>query len=219
MGIHLSFVEIKRSQRCLRRGIGTGIVSIDRNQSNLNFIVTSTDLEGEITDAHFHFGEVGENGEIVFDLIDAYVDQSAAGFLTEDDGFGEEISELFKNGSMYWDIHTDKFPEGEIRGQVERTLRCPETSVFASINSTTKENTLFIMYPNPSSNLLTIEYKGQEELEYVSIYDINGKRIYHKRIRKILNQMGIDVSDFANGFYNVEIGTEKMIITERFLKE
>lgn len=82
-----------------------------------------------VTAGHTHLGNVGENGPVVvtfFKYDSPRNNVSETGSITADmlEGpmKGKQLSDLAvagANGSLYINIHTEKNPNGEIRGQVE----------------------------------------------------------------------------------------------------
>jgi hypothetical protein len=64
------------------------------------------------------------------------------------------------------------------------------------------------LYPNPASNIMTIENSGIEKISKLAIYDISGKRIYALNNNSI-NSISIDVSHFAKGMYLIELSSEQ----------
>lgn len=68
------------------------------------------------------------------------------------------------------------------------------------------------LYPNPVSDKLFI--KSTEQIESVTIYNINGQLI--KRTNEIIN--GVDVSVLSSGLYMIEIKTNNNTINQKFLK-
>ena len=83
----------------------------------------------DVTSGHTHLGKVGENGPIVvtlfrYDLPRSNVSEtgSITADMLEGPMKGKQVSDLAlagANGSLYINIHTEKNPNGEIRGQVE----------------------------------------------------------------------------------------------------
>lgn len=57
-----------------------------------------------------------------------------------------------------------------------------------------------VLYPNPASNLITIE--SETVLNTVEIYDYTGKKVYSKNINS--SKTSIDVSTFSKGLYLVK---------------
>ena len=82
-----------------------------------------------VTAGHTHLGKIGENGPVVvtfFKYDSPRNSVSETGSITADmlEGpmKGKQLSDLAlagNNGSLYINIHTEKNPNGEIRGQVE----------------------------------------------------------------------------------------------------
>ncbi|MBB6357165.1 CHRD domain-containing protein [Aminobacter aganoensis] len=94
-------------------GTGTADVSLDSATKKLTWTVTSTGLTGDATAAHFHGpAAVGENADPVVDISLSVASGSAD--LTD-----QQMADL-QAGKWYLNIHTQKFPDGEIRGQVEK---------------------------------------------------------------------------------------------------
>ncbi|MHC0445502.1 DUF5074 domain-containing protein [Flavobacterium sp. 3-218] len=67
------------------------------------------------------------------------------------------------------------------------------------------------IYPNPVSNYLNIS--TEDEIKNVVIYDVTGRTISTR-----LNNSQIDVSNFAKGFYIINIVTDKATYTQKFIK-
>ena len=98
-------------------------------QDNVWFKLNVTDMQG-VTKAHIHAGKVGENGPVVVTLYKSDTPQSINGKLSygnitsnllEGPMKGKQISDLvtaMSNGSTYVNVHTEKHPNGEIRGQI-----------------------------------------------------------------------------------------------------
>ncbi len=99
-------------------------------QDNVWFNITITDIQG-ITMAHIHSGKQGENGPPLVPLYKSdtpsgpIVGLLAKGNITADTFQGpmvdKPISNLItamQNGEAYVNIHTQKHPDGEIRGQI-----------------------------------------------------------------------------------------------------
>ena len=93
-------------------------------------------LTGSFAAAHFHCGRPGQNGPVVFGLVNpgmlAFDGQRIRGTLTNADFTGADCLEVvgrpinniaalafgIRDGLIYANVHTDVFPSGEIRGQV-----------------------------------------------------------------------------------------------------
>ncbi|WP_195576641.1 CHRD domain-containing protein [Paenibacillus sp. 1001270B_150601_E10] len=116
------------------RTAASGNASFTSNRSNtrLAFRLTVRNI-AQVTQAHIHLGRRGENGPVVAFLFG----QSKFGItvrrgviqgtLTNQDLVGplqgRTISDLIReirNGNAYVNVHTIRFPNGEIRGQIRR---------------------------------------------------------------------------------------------------
>ena len=92
---------------------GSADVTLDTATKKLSWTVTSTGLSGEATAAHFHGpADPGVNADPAVDISAAVAKGSA-------DISDQQIADL-EAGKWYINIHTSKFPDGEIRGQVEK---------------------------------------------------------------------------------------------------
>lgn len=90
---------------------GTADISVDTEAKKVTWTVIHSGLTGEPTAAHFHGPAApGENAGPAID-ISANIASGTAD-LTD-----AQLADL-QAGKMYLNIHTEKFPDGEIRGQV-----------------------------------------------------------------------------------------------------
>ncbi len=93
------------------KGTGTATVMVDTDAKKLNWEVVSKDLTGAATAAHIHGpAAAGENAGPMID-ISASIDKGTAD-LTD-----AQLADL-QAGRTYINIHTEKYPDGEIRGQL-----------------------------------------------------------------------------------------------------
>jgi len=96
-------------------GYGFGWAKLDLNQRTLTYVVAYDSLSGPPTGAHFHLGQAGANGPVIYSVtFDA--NGVAMGELTN---LSDTTMAHFLKGRFYCNIHTSAHPGGEIRGQVE----------------------------------------------------------------------------------------------------
>ena len=90
---------------------GTADVTVDTEAKTVSWTVSVQDLTGEPTAAHIH-GPAGEdeNAPPVIDMSDSIMEGSA-------DITDEQSGEL-QDGQYYVNVHTEEYPDGEIRGQL-----------------------------------------------------------------------------------------------------
>src|SRR5215212_4074943 len=115
-----------------------GIAQFKAGQDNIMYTVNVTDIEN-VTAAHIHSGQVGENGPVVTTLFKEDSPTTAAtttittamngvlskGNITsinlEGPMTGKLLSNLtsaMRNEQTYVNVHTQQKPNGEIRGQI-----------------------------------------------------------------------------------------------------
>ena len=94
-------------------GTGTAQVNVDTEKKEVSWTITFSGLSGDATAAHFHGpAAVGENAGPVVDISGKI--ESGSSPLTD-----AQLADL-EAGRLYINIHTAQFPDGEIRGQVEK---------------------------------------------------------------------------------------------------
>jgi hypothetical protein len=111
---------------------GTAKFQVDENSSQISYWVNVTGIK-KINQAHIHNGTEGQNGDIVVTLTksksakgnDSPPNIGFSGNITKDDLQGplkdKELSDLvslMSDGNAYVNVHTDKYPDGAIRGQI-----------------------------------------------------------------------------------------------------
>lgn len=116
---------------------------ISRDESEISYELSYSDLEGDVQQAHIHFGQPGVNGGIVVFLCTNLGNGPAgtqpcppppatiSGTLTATDMVGlataqgiavgefGELIQAIRAGKTYVNVHSRKHPGGEIRGQVD----------------------------------------------------------------------------------------------------
>lgn len=94
---------------------GTGMLEaeLDTDTNSFTWTVSYEGLSGPVAAAHFHgpAGE-GETAPPVLPVEDLDNPMTGSAALTD-----EQISQL-KSGAWYFNVHTEMYPDGEIRGQV-----------------------------------------------------------------------------------------------------
>jgi CHRD domain len=109
---------------------GIGGFIVNSAKSKVWYQIEAEGLE-RVTQAHIHSGEAGENGPIVATLFKGNKDTVngalVQGSITSDKLQGplngksiSDLVSLFDKSSAYVNIHTETFPDGEIRGQISK---------------------------------------------------------------------------------------------------
>ncbi|WP_290696500.1 T9SS type A sorting domain-containing protein [Lacinutrix sp.] len=84
---------------------------------------------------------------------------------------------------------------------------------LSTVSSTLVSN--IKIYPNPVTDVLSVEANNQDTLNY-SIYDITGKKLVKK---SMTSQDNIDVSNLSNGVYFVQFTSKTAKQTLKFIKK
>jgi hypothetical protein len=205
-------------------GAGTGIVSIDRDQSNVHFMFALNDLSGPATLAHFHMASTGENGGVVFNLGPFTMMES-----TSDAAFGywstvnvtpfdATAAAAFRNDMVYVNIHTASNPGGELRGQVLRSSICSD---FVSNVFSAPERRPLQLYPNPATDVARIDLSSLPAGDYhLSLFDLTGKMV--KQTFKRVDTAGtidLALNDVLPGIYFVQMQNEEVIYSSKLVKQ
>ncbi len=96
----------------------TGTIDAKFNKSTnvLTYTVTWNNLSGSHGGMHFHKGARGVNGGVVR-LIQS--SGSATGSISESWTVPDSLQTTLEQNGLYVNIHTDAYPGGEIRGQLD----------------------------------------------------------------------------------------------------
>ena len=92
------------------------------------------------------------------------------------------------------------------------------TVTVTSTAGITKNNLLsFDMYPNPVSDMLTVQLPTGTEKAEVSIIDYTGRLVFSKTIS--FNDTSIDVQSISKGIYIIRVASNAKIGVQRFIKK
>ncbi len=186
---------------------GTGIVSIDRTGSSLHYEFV---LNGVIPQAvHFHKGKRGENGDVLFDLSSSFravamAGATASGYWTSEDmpAFDAATAEIFFRDSVYVNVHSALYPNGESRGQVTRQ--------YAPMGISTADEDISLvslyLYPNPvSTTMRVVTDQANSALLGWKVYTLQGEVILSGTAERSAGGYAIDVGSLPRGVYFVEL--------------
>ena len=93
----------------------------------------------------------------------------------------------------------------------------PACDFITSINSIEKPPNQVKVFPNPASNLLTLQLPENTSKGEIKIYDFIGQQIFSLCLQKPLTL--IDISGFESGLYIIEATSDKNIFIEKFIKQ
>ncbi|HIP36972.1 MAG TPA: T9SS type A sorting domain-containing protein [Crocinitomix sp.] len=100
--------------------------------------------------------------------------------------------------------------------------QCSEDSIMYQVTTDNigiteiNDSNFLSIYPNPSSNSITIDIK-QTDTAIIKITDINGQTVYFNS--NVKNKTSIDISDFSNGLYIVNLINNSTIYSVKLIKD
>ena len=95
-------------------GEGKAEVWIDRENNRLSWNINYDDLSGPVTAAHFHGpAKQGENAAVIIPIEGELTNP-----IKGESVVTKEMMEQLTQGKWYINIHTNAYPDGEIRGQL-----------------------------------------------------------------------------------------------------
>jgi CHRD domain len=109
-------------------GVASGRLTMSADRKQLSFDLMIADLKGKLTGIHLHRGRAGQDGPVVYSLPEP-VEDEARGQVEFNPA---DEADLLTQG-FYLDLHTDLFPNGELRGQVVRDPTPPPVSLARQI--------------------------------------------------------------------------------------
>ena len=145
---------------------------INSGNSKVWYQIEAEGLNG-VTQAHIHSGIAGKNGPVVATLFKGNKDSVngalVQGSITADKLEGplkgksiSDLIDLFNKASAYVNVHTETFPDGEIRGQISKgTIQIDVNTKRAHISSSDVE--IDFDLTNVNINEITVENQNQLE--------------------------------------------------------
>jgi hypothetical protein len=121
----------------------TGFAWVKITDDKIGYEVNVTDMD-KVNAAHIHLAEAGKNGPVVLTLFKGGPTEQVNGTVGEANVTasnlegpmkGKNVTDLvtaMKNGTMYVNVHTTDFPDGEIRGQLKDSQAAANMSKNAS---------------------------------------------------------------------------------------
>lgn len=110
---------------------GEADFKLSKDGKELTYILKVKDIEN-VTAAHIHTGMMGKSGGPVAGLFKGpkkegkFSGDLAKGTITDKTLVGPlagktigDLVEMIKSGGAYVNVHTDKYPDGEVRGQIK----------------------------------------------------------------------------------------------------
>lgn len=102
-----------------------------------------------------------------------------------------------------------------IVNQTNSVVQVFSNALTLSASTFNADSNMISIYPNPSTNKLTINNKNNLSINSVLISDTNGRTIFESK-----NDLStIDISDLSKGIYFLEIATDSGKVIKKFIKE
>ena len=189
-------------------GYGSGVVSYDRDRSNLHYMIVTDNLSGLSDGAHIHSAAAGANGAVIIDLSDALQNNATFGYDTM---LTTAIAADIKAGLTYVNVHTDANGNGEVRGQIDEVSECGMPTASGEITFA-----IFNLYPNPATSDLTLA-TGDENIDLITVTDVSGRTVM-SIIPAKAQTVNIQVEQIPAGIYFLRVTGDTGTASYRFVK-
>ena len=127
--------------------------------------------------------------------------------------------DLFLNCATVWDTVTVNYIAQWIGGSYVDTCGFAITG----INEVRKMNSTLSVYPNPATNQISIEFDLIEtkntSIEIKNVLGQTVKTTPNSSFQKGTNKIEMDVSEFSQGIYFVQLQSGNKIINQKFIKQ
>lgn len=95
---------------------GSAHAKLDSNGTTLRVQIRYSGLSSGVTGAHVHTGAADVNGPVLVDLEPA-LGRTAGGVTNLVTEISGDAARQLRDGGLYVNVHTTRYPDGEIRGQ------------------------------------------------------------------------------------------------------
>lgn len=186
---------------------GTGLLYLSPDMDSLVTVVAAAGLSGPIVDGHIHVGQPSTDGPPVvhtprtpFGLLHVWTSTDDERPLTRAD-----VDSLFA-GAYYVNLHTSKYPGGEIRGQI---IPLSQEPTPARVESFAHADVLGLAASsNPVRDNTTINYDLPYPMNVeLTLIDVTGKKVWQsvQSGMKGMNNCPLNVGELAAGTYVMQI--------------
>jgi len=198
--------------------VGAGIISVDRGQTNAHIMFVAT--PDMVESAHLHVGVSGTNGPVVFDMGSLIMDNAVFTYWKSTDAtpFTTANSVQLRNDSIYLNVHTMDFPNGEVRGQVRRGAVCSMMSTgLLEASSLTRELTI---WPVPATGSIHVQMpSAASDRSSLQVIDATGSVVMMRTLGGGQRSVQVDVSALAPGAYIVRVADGTVVHRARMIKD
>ena len=93
------------------------------------------------------------------------------------------------------------------------------TSILIGINENEDQDSELILFPNPSSDFINIEFVKQTKSNFeIILTDALGRTIVRKKYDKTEKNIKFDIHELSNGLYFVHLNSPEVQATGKFIK-
>lgn len=75
------------------------------------------------------------------------------------------------------------------------------------------------IYPNPTSSSFEVSWASNTPVEYIRIYDMQGKLLFQEQLLSNIEQKSLNIESWASGLYFIELKNEKGSIQRKLIKQ
>ena len=194
---------------------GSGMFAFNRDFDEAHMMVVANELSSEFQGSHIHNGAPEVAGPVVFNLTDRWNDNGTFFYITDE--FTSDLANLIQSGNAYVNVHTTNNPGGEVRGQIVKTPNCPLSTATIEIDGDLSLEAR--IFPNPVSNLLTVEIQGDHQLyknTTLVITDVSGRVVVENELLSAISQ--IDTETLIDGIYVLTLKNKTFVHSMKFVK-
>lgn len=215
-GYILNISGLNQNPMVITTGTGNGIVSINRDHSSAHIMAAYANLTGPATGIHFHVGTKGNSGAVLKDLMPFHTALGNGGIVAlywnskSTVAFSMADALKFDKDSVYINIHTALNPNGEARGQAERSFMYQAQT--AGTHSPKAGS--FTLYPNPAQDFIQLRYNEQTHgYRGATIYNVAGHAVLQSQDSKI------DIRNLPAGTYFIRTDSDQGQLSLPFIKQ
>jgi hypothetical protein len=176
---------------------GVGMASVDQANCYLHYKVIYGHLSGPATAAYICQAFPTLNGSAIYPMPVTQTIIPGDQEIMAADGVAIEL------GETYVIIQTDTFPNGEIRGQIGRGLRCPAQSGLSEQQAYVRKVTVS---PIPFKDVLSVSFDSEAAFDaHIVLYDMLGIRTLEYPVHLVVgNQtLTIPTEQLSGGYYTM----------------
>jgi hypothetical protein len=112
--LHATLLPGNQVPPAVSNGSGTALVTLNQGQGEVCWDITVSDLTSPVILAHIHHGAAATNGPVVVDFMEPV--NGLSGCVHAPEALIKQIRH--DPADYYVNVHTTKFPAGEVRGQL-----------------------------------------------------------------------------------------------------